>query len=219
MQAGLSIKERVMKKYHLLFLLLPFLISCKSSHIVSVWKAGDIAVKKYNKIMVTGLISDTDRSIREKMENHIVDDLRSLGYTAVSALAEYGPKAFAGMDETTVVQKIKSSGVDAVLTIVLLDKKKERNYGPTRPYQSRFWGYYGRYNRIISERDYYVINTKYFWESNFYSMDSSQLLYSVQTKSFDPASAESLGHEYGKMIIKDMVDQKVLGNYNTGVLQ
>lgn len=207
-----------MKKYHLLFLLLPVLVSCKSSHIVSVWKAGDVTVKKYNKIMVTGLIGDTDRSIQEKMENHIVDDLRLLGYTAVSALAAYGPKAFAGMDEAAVVQKIKSSGVDAVLTIVLLDKEKERNYGPTRPYQSRFWGYYGRYNRTVTERDYYVINTKYFWESNFYSMDSSQLLYSVQTKSFDPASSESLGHEYGRMIVKHMVDQKVLGNYSAGAL-
>jgi hypothetical protein len=199
-----------MKKIAVFVLTVLLLASCTNSRITTVWKAPDVLPKKYQKILVTGLIKDTDRSIREKMENHIVGDLRALGCTAVSALAEYGPSAFDGMDEKAVLQKLQSSGVDAVLTIVLLDKEKERNYGPVRPYQSRFWGYYGRYNRLITEKDYYVINTKYFWESNFYEMSNGQLLYSVQTRSFDPASSESMGHEYGKLIMKDIVEKNIL---------
>ena len=31
-------------------------------------------------------------------------------------------------------------------------------------------------------------------------MHSQQLIYSVQTESFDPGNAESLGHEYGQLI-------------------
>jgi hypothetical protein len=35
-------------------------------------------------------------------------------------------------------------------------------------------------------------------------------VYSVQTQSFDPGSSESLGHEYGQLIVKDMVKKNIL---------
>jgi hypothetical protein len=151
------------------------------------------------------------------MENHFVGDLQEKGYNAVSSLREYGPKAFDGMDEAAAISKLKSSGVDAVITIVLLDKKKERYYVPGRLYYSpygyyynRFWGYRGTLYQRIYEPGYYVTDTEYFWESNLYDMKTQQLIYSVQTKSFDPASSESLAHEYGKMIIQNMAEKQVL---------
>lgn len=201
-----------MKKLFLIPCVLIIALSCNTSKITTSWRAQNITAKEFNKIMVIGLIREADRSIREKMEAHFVGDLQLLGYTAISALAEYGPKAFENLEENedVVLQKIRSAGVDAVITIVLLDKEKEKSYGPTRPYQTGFWGYYGRYNRRITEKDYYVINTKYFWESNLYDLSNGQLLYSVQTQSFDPASAESMGHEYGKMIVKNMQQKTVL---------
>ena len=64
----------------------------------------------------------------------------------------------------------------------------------------------------IYTKGYYVFNTKYFWESNLYDLKSNRLLYSAQSQSFDPVSTESLSHEYGKMIVKDMVKNKVITN-------
>jgi hypothetical protein len=104
-----------------------------------------------------------------------------------------------------------------VLTIVLLDKQKERTYvagylyhSPYESYYSRFWGYHGAMYHRIYEPEYYVTDTKYFWESNFFDMSTQKLIYSVQTQSFDPGSSESLGHEYGKMIIKNMITNKIV---------
>ncbi|HEY8894521.1 MAG TPA: hypothetical protein VIM79_06885, partial [Niastella sp.] len=65
------------------------------------------------------------------------------------------------------------------------------------------------YNRVYGP-GYYVTNTKYFWESNLFDVASKELIYSVQTESFDPASSESLAHEYGKLIVKDMVKHQLL---------
>lgn len=197
--------------------LLMFAAACSSSKITTSWKAEDVVAGKYNKILVVGLIRDADRSMQEKMENHFVGDLKKLGYDAVSSLQEYGPKAFDKMDEETAIAKIKSTGVDAVITIVLLDKQKERKYVPSTIrytpysyYSGRFWGYRTTlYNRIY-EPGYYVTNTKYFWESNLYDMATQKLIYSVQTQSFDPDNSEKLGHEYGQMIVKNMVKQNVL---------
>ncbi|MBL0146248.1 MAG: hypothetical protein IPP48_11205 [Chitinophagaceae bacterium] len=186
-------------------------MSCSSSKITSSWKAQNITPAKFNKILVLGLIHEKDRQMQEKLEQHLVGDLRDIGYTAISAMQEYGPKAFENMDEKAALQKIKNSGVDAVITIVLLDKTKERRYVPGRSYAvSNFWSYYrARYSRIY-EPGYFVTDTKYFWESNFYEMNNQTVLYSAQTKSFSPESAETLGHEYGMLVVKDLVKQKVL---------
>jgi hypothetical protein len=151
------------------------------------------------------------------MEQHLVDDLKGRGMDAISSYKQYGPKAFDSMNESEAVEKIRDSGVDAVITIVLLDKLKERNYVPGQVsytpytvYGNRWWGYYSTLNRRVYSPGYYVTNTEYFWESNLYDAASKELIYSVQTKSFDPASTESLAHEYGKMIVGDMVKNGVL---------
>ena len=184
---------------------------CSTSKITSSWAAQYTMPRNYNKIMVLGLIQEKDRSLREHMEQHFVGDLTDLGYSAVSSLQEYGPKAFDGLDEKAAIEKIKNSGVDAVITIVLLDKRKERKYvaGQYVP-QGSFWDYVGLRNARIYEPGYYITDTKYFWESNFYEMNDLSLLYSVQTKSFSPSSKESMSHEYGKMIVNNMEEKKIL---------
>jgi hypothetical protein len=145
------------------------------------------------------------------MEDHLTGDLKKQGYNAASSLREYGPKAFRQLNEEAVPDKLQNSGFDAVITIVLLDKQKERYYVPGRlNYYHHFWGYYTTiYDRVYAQ-GYYVTNTKYFWESNLFDVSSKELIYSVQTESFDPASSESLAHEYGKLIVKDMIKNQVL---------
>lgn len=190
---------------------------CSSSKITSTWKADDIKQQQFNKILVLGLIRENDRNVQEYMENHMVGDLRALGYDAVSSLKIYGPKAFDKMEEDEAVKKIEDSGIDAVLTIVLLDKTREQKYIPANIYYSpfgtesrRFWQYrYSLYNRIY-QPGYYLTDTKYFWESNLYEMSTQKLIYSVQTQSFEPENIEAMGHEYGKLIVTNMLKNGVL---------
>ncbi len=194
---------------------------CNTSKITNSWKSDNTADYKFKKILVLGLIRESDRTLQQNMENHLVEDLLHRGYKAESALTEYGPKAFDKMDEEAAIGKIKNTGVDAVITIVLLDKKKERKYipgnlffSPYGYYYNHFWGYRSTlYNRIY-EPGYYVTDTKYFWESNLYDMETQKLVYSVQTQSFDPSNSESMGHEYGQIIVKDMIRNNILNNNN-----
>lgn len=212
-----------MKKYTWVSLAIMLLLAAcsSSSKITSSWKAPEATSKKYNKILVLALIRENDRTIQENMEKHFVGDLHDLGYNAISSLQEYGPKAFDKMEENEALEKLKNTGVDAVITIVLLDKKKERKYVPGSMmyspygfYYGRFWGYRSTlYNRIY-QPGYYVTDTRYFWESNLYEMPGQNLVYSAQTQSFDPANSESMGHQYGQMIVKDMAKKKILVNPN-----
>ena len=192
-------------------------LGCKSTHITSTWKAPDAAPKNYNNVMVLGIIREADRSFKERMEGHLADDLKTLGYNASSAFQAYGPKSFEGMSEEQANKKLAADGIDAVITVVLLDKKKERHYVPGRVvytpyvmYHNRLWGYYHSIYTRIGDPGYYEVTTKYFWESNFYDLSANKLLYSIQTQSFEPSSADALAHEYGKEIIQEMVKDQIL---------
>ncbi len=208
--------------FSLAFASILILFGCATSHITHSWKSDIATAKKYEKIIVVCLLKDNDASFREKMENHMVGDLSELGYVAISSIKEYGPKAFENMKEQDALIKLRNSGVDAVVTIVLLDKSKEQYYVRDKPIRTApyynirgdFWGYYSNvYNRINTD-GYYVIDTQYFWESNFYDLQTKILLYSVQTKSFNPNSTEVLAHEYGKMIVKDMGEKDIVVKIN-----
>jgi hypothetical protein len=200
--------------------------SCSTSYITTSWKSDNATAKQYKKILVLGLIGDPDRSIRDKMEEHLAGDLKDLGYNAVTSVSVYGPKAFENTNERKAIDLLNNQGFDAVVTIVLLNKAKEKYYVPGRinysPYEvqhNRFWGYYSAMNERVNSPGYYSINTTYFWESNLFDLSGSKLVYSVQSQSFDPESAQKLGHEYGLMIIHDMVKQNVLQTQTTPALK
>ncbi len=190
---------------------------CYTSVITNTWKSKSIKPKKFEKILVIALVKQKDRSLRESMENHLVGDLVEKGITAISSLKEYGPKSFEALSENEVIQKLDNSGIDAVITIVLLDKEKEKYYVPGRVYYSpytiyhrRFWGYYTTMYDRIYEPGYYSENTNYFWESNFFDAKTKELIYSVQTKSFNPNSSNALANEYGKLICNDLFKKDIL---------
>lgn len=191
---------------------------CTTSRITSSWKDKNLFPERYHKIMVLGIIRDEDRSLQVDMENHMAGDLKDLGYNAFSSYDAFGPKAFDKMTEAEALEKLKNRGVDAVITIVLLDKKQETryvsggnmNFSLYSPQYRRLWGYRTSLFERIYKPGYYVTDTKYFWESNFYDMSDQQLLYSAQTESFDPASSQSMAHEYGELIVANMAKQHVL---------
>lgn len=190
---------------------------CKSSFITSSWKAEDARAKPYTKILVLGLIGGSDRQLREKMEEHLAGDLRDLGYGAETAIRVFGPHEFQEMKEEQAISNLQDKEYDAVITIVMLDKEKERYYVPGRViyspyaiYQHRFWGYYSTmYDRVYAP-GYYTEDSRYFWETNLFDFEDQKLVYSAQSESFTPESARSLGHEYGLMIVNDLVKNKVL---------
>lgn len=198
------------------------LFSCSALKITHEWKADQTAnASGYRKILVLALIPEKDRRIQQNMEDHVAGDLTDLGYEATTSLKEFGPKAFDGMDTLTALTLLQNKGIDAVITVVLLNKTKERQYVPAQmnyAYGSitNFWEYRaGLYNRIL-QPGYYVTNTSYFWESNFFTLKDKKLQYSVQTKSFDPKNAWSMGHEYGHTIVAAMLKKKVLINRRGG---
>ena len=151
------------------------------------------------------------------MENHLADDLCNLGYDAIPSIELYGIEAFKGKDEKEIIKQLEQNDIAAVLTIVLLNKQKEKYYAPKSMYDlidpyidNDFSIYYNAIYTKIYQEGYYVNATYYFWESNLFTMPDQKLEYSVQTQSFNPLNSNSLAHAYGKLIIQDMLTNNII---------
>jgi len=199
------------------FCIVVLLENCYSSVITNSWQAEKLNTINFKKVLVIAIDNNKDRTIKIKLENHLVNDLTKKGIDAFSAIESYGPFFLSGLQESEAINKIKGQGFDAVLTVVLLDKEKEKHYIPGRitytpysMYYRRFWGYYSTVYDRVYEPGYYTENTNYFWESNLYDLSEKSLIYSAQTKSFNPMNLESLADEYGKIISNDLFKKGIL---------
>jgi hypothetical protein len=194
-----------------------FLFSCTSTQVVSSYKDESAPAKQYKKILVLGLFQQKERSVKQETEKELADRLTGLGYTAITAMDEYGPKAFEKIAEDQITEKVKADGYDAVITTAVLDTKKEERYQPGNVryqpvgvYYNRFGRYYSTVYNKIYDPGYYTESTNYFLETNMYDVKSGNLVYSVQTKAFDPSSTKNMAGDNSKTIVKDMTEKGIL---------
>ena len=196
-------------------LIIIMLVGCQSSKITHTWKDKDITPRKYNKILVLGVLNEDDHELQSKMERHIAGDLNELGYSAFAASDVYPANTFIKGDTIKAIEAINSKGFDAVLTIVLLNKEKEKSYVPGKPvstpsYTGQFDRYYLNMHDRISTEGYYTTTTRIFWQSNFYDYIYKKMIYASQTRSFDPGSRDQLAHRYGLLLVNNLVKNQVL---------
>lgn len=192
---------------------------CSTSKVTDSWATKNHLNASNNKILVLGLFSEKNRDAKRAMENELANDLRKFGYDAVTATEEFGPVAFRDMNEQQALQKLRDNGIANVVTINLLNKDEQKkyvqgnNYPPYSPYYGfrRFWGYYSYYQPFAYNRGYYKNSTNYYFETNLYNVNSNELMYSAQTKSFDPSSIRALADDYARNVVRDMKKKNVLG--------
>ena len=208
-----------MKKMKLIFTAFAamFILSCTSTQVISSYKDEKTAAIDYKKILIFGIFPQKERGLRQETENHLASRLKDLGYNALTAMDEYGPKAFEKIEEAKLTEMVKSGGYDAIITTALLDTKDDKVYqqGTVR-YQpvGETYDRFGRYSSTIYSRvyepGYYTTSTNYVLETNLYTVSSGRLVYSVQTKAYNPSSAGSLANDNSKQIVKDLREKGVL---------
>jgi hypothetical protein len=190
--------------------------SCGSTKMTSSWKDENAKTKPYHNIMVWGLLTEKDSSTRRLMETHLVNDLVSKGYHAISSTDVYREKAYKKLSSAEILDEFKNTGIDAVITIVLLDKQKEDQYYPGGFHNepANNYGNLDKYYSTVYEKvftpGYYITTTTYLWETNLFELPGGGITYSARTKSFDPNNTNELAHENGQLIIKDMVKKKLI---------
>jgi hypothetical protein len=192
-------------------------IHCSPTLVMTTWKGNMDSVPIYKNILVVGVIHDTDLRLRTHMERHLVDDLKAQGYLAQSALDVFGVKGLANMDQEDTYRKLYNNGFDGLITIALLDKQKEASYAPeiikyysSLYFYNRIWNYKYIQADLTDMENSSVVNSKFRWESIFFDLKKLTPLFVVQSKPVDPLSVEIESHNYGLMIVSEMIKHKLL---------
>ena len=68
-----------------------------------------------------------NRALRERVETHMADDLRQIGYAAQTSYSAYGPRSFTDKKEEEVINLLRNDGYDAVITVTVIDIEKEKS--------------------------------------------------------------------------------------------
>lgn len=110
-----------------------------------------------------------------------------------------------------LAEAIKRTGCDAVYVIALLDVLEVETYHPGSAYYpmnygmyGSYYGYYNHYYPQVYSQGYYSSDKTYYIETNFFDVESDQLLWSIQSEAYNISSLESWFDKYSYDILKEL---------------
>lgn len=196
------------------------LLGCGSAtEITGSWKQDSVNPSNYSSIVVTSMTSNM--SARQTVENDLTRELEKLGLQASRSL-DVLPPGFTQpkeVDREELLAKIRKSRADAILTVALINKETEERFVPgtygyqpiTRfQYYGRFSGYYTTWYPTLYSPGYYTEDKIYFIEINMYDARTENLVWSVQSETYNPESLSSFSKDFSKTIVNKMVSDGVI---------
>jgi len=207
---------RTVKILTLFSFILLLATSCSSTKVLSSWSLNPPPVGAMDKVLVLGVMQNMQQ--KDEVEQAMVNQLNRSEVNAGTATSLFGPKGFRGMSEEQITDKLRGSNFTSVMIVSLVDKEKEKNYVRGMRYSApRVVGYSRYYRRYIVVYDqiytpgYYATNTNYVLEADIYTVnDDDQLVYSAQTRSYDPRNARALGESFAKAIVDELKTKGII---------
>jgi hypothetical protein len=216
-----------MKKISVAYLVTVLLLtSCGSSKqisIVNAWmnkeKLKDRPVKK---VYIMCMFKNSD--MVEALEHALEEEATARNYTTYGNSYSFPYKVDdPELAKTLVLQKVKSLECDAIFVTTVKRVHSETHYvstssvgvgvgggyypynngyHPYTGYQGNFNSYYSGYYSEASLSGYYATDKSYFIESNLFDTNTLELLWSVQSKSYNPTDAQKVSKEYCNELFK-----------------
>ena len=112
-------------------------------------------------------------------------------------------------DEKSVIESaISQSSADGILTTRLVDISRDQSYVPPSYNYAPigFYDYYYPTYRMMFQPGYVVTNTTVILETNVYSAQTKELLWTGNTRSFNPSSADRVVEELSKIVVGELAD-------------
>lgn len=196
------------KSFFTPIVLLMLAAGCARQPVISVWKADPQHTIKYNKIAVISIVKNEPDSSRSARENEFTGRLKTLGYEAISAFAEFGQKGFAGLGEEATYLKLCEYGIDAVLTLARIEPSHKASVETgTKKYTSAYY-----YNHIWNYGKLETTNypKQYIWEAILFDLVLLEPRFVGQTKPFDAQSVNETDAKLSEWMINKMKKEKII---------
>lgn len=198
---------KLLFKTAFLLLVLVTLTGCSSTtNITGSWINPE-ASTQYQSILVTVLTPNV--VAREAVENSLVEELRKEGVNAKSSLETFPPNFMNQQPEKQdILDKVTSENMDGILTITLQDSEEETRYVPGStayvPVRGSFGRYYSVYYPTMYDPGYYTTSKLYFTENNLYDVGTENLVWSAQSKTYDPTNVETAARGIARAVVNQM---------------
>jgi hypothetical protein len=188
-----------------------------TSKIIGSWKSPELESGKYENIFVYALINN-DFIMKQTIEDDLDQILENKGIHASSTLNVTIPKLNDEERKSFLVEQIKKSGYDAILTIAIIDQTNETRYVPGTSYYNpmlyggyvRFGGYYSMYSPMMYSPGYYDTEKNYYAEINLYDTEKQNLLWSAQSKTTNPTQMQKDVYDFAEVVVKQMIKEGII---------
>ena len=172
--------------------------------------------KAYKNIYIMGLFNNPTVSAIQEYE--LAMEANSRRYKTHRNREEF-PYIFddPAQGRELLLKKVKSLGCDAIFITTLKDVHSESyyvstssigvgvgGYYPYNGYASNFNSYYSSYYTETSLSGYYQTDKLYFIESNLYDANTYELLWSVQSQSYNPSDIETVSKDYCNELFREL---------------
>lgn len=196
-----------------------FVESCSTSStmITGTWEK-PMVEHNYNNILVAALVPTT--SSRSVIEQHMVQNLEKKGVEASQSIDVLPPRLIEkDSKKQQIINSIRGDGVDAILTVSLIDKDTEMRYVPGTgiyapyPYYGfygNFWGYYDYWYPRFYDPGYYTENKIYYMETNLYDAKSEDLIWSAQSETYNPVNLSTFSSEIADEIVDELENNGII---------
>lgn len=198
--------------------------SCATQKSTGVWLNEEkIAGKSFSKLFIVVMTGDV--SARSTLETDLAEEAKEKGYDVIKSMDVLPPS----LDKATVptkediIAKVKQTNCDGVIVASLLKKEEDVRYIPgstaysIRPYYSwhgNLGGYYSNWHPTVSSPGYYEKDKLYFMQTNLYDVTSQEIMWSAQSKIFNPTSLKNFSNSYTGTLVKQLSAAGLLGKKN-----
>jgi hypothetical protein len=182
-----------------------------------VWVNGDkVKEKSFTKVFIVAVTPDIE--VRTKLENALATAIAAKGYQVVKSVDSI-PFSLSDPKIPTkeqVIEKVRSSGSDAVFLTALVKKDASVGYTPGQtayapmPYMNYYGGYYSYLTPTVSTSGYYSYEKNYVVQTNLYDAASEEIMWSAQSAVLNPSSIEEFSKKYMSTLVGQLKKAKVL---------
>jgi hypothetical protein len=188
-----------------LLTLLPLVVGCSSSHIVTTWRdpqfQGPINFKK-----TAILVLHPDDAVRRAAEDEIVKQIGP--HRAVAGYTFLSDEDRGSVDR--VKAKIESIGADGAITLKLLNARQESTYVPgSTGYGPYLYDAYGR-DRYMASPGYVVTDTIASIQTTIYDVKTGKPIWMGTSDTFNPSNARTVVREIAKAVGKELRKEKLI---------
>lgn len=211
--------KKIQPSFLLLLLFVVIVSSCGSTtSITASYKEPNPQQSNFKKVFVAALTDNN--AAKQNIEGKISQLLVSRGATTMKSVDVLPPNfrsVAESKDKELVLQKIREVNCDGIMTIALVNEQNETRYVPGTnyypagvPYYGAFGAYYAYGYDSFYSPGYYTNDKIYYLEANLYDSKTEKLVWSAQSKTYNPESLDDFLNGYVKALSDQMTKDGIM---------